>query len=228
MMYSEDDQKEFVVLFRELTRYLLSLQTFVEFKFDRSNLDMTDQEYQDYKSKYLLLYRKNQTGKEVVSVLDDVDFCIELMESDRINVAYIMNLIRNINFSTKQTRERDIEHIKDELNRSDNLHLHKKIDILRAFLDEAVSGFDGSEDIDAEYNDFENKLKAEEIEAFAAEADVDADMLKEEIAEYEFTGVLNQGEIRDRISKPMPLLKKRSLVNRIVDFIRSHVDKYSN
>ena len=95
-------------------------------------------------------------------------------------------------------------------------------------MDEAVSGFDGSEDIDAEYNDFENKLKAEEIEAFAAEADVDADMLKEEIAEYEFTGVLNQGEIRDRISKPMPLLKKRSLVNRIVDFIRSHVDKYSN
>ena len=228
MMQSEDDQKEFVVLFRELTRYLLSLQTFVEFKFDRSNLDMTDQEYQDYKSKYLLLYRKNQSDKEVVSVLDDVDFCIELMESDRINVAYIMNLIRNINFASKQTKERDIKHIKEELERSDNLHLHKKIDILRAFLDEAVTGFNGSEDIDVEYNDFENKLKAEEIEAFAAQEDVDADMLKEEIAEYEFTGVLNQGDIRDRISKPMPLLKKRSLVNRIVDFIKTHVDKYSN
>ena len=228
MMYSEDEQKEFVVLFRELTRYLLSLQTFVEFRFDRNNLDMSDQEYQDYKSKYLLLYRKNQTDKEVVSVLDDVDFCIELMESDRINVAYIMNLIRNINFASKQTKERDIEHIKDELERSDNLHLHKKIDILRAFLDEAVTGFNGTEDIDAEYNDFENKRKAEEIEAFAAEEDVDAEMLKEEIAEYEFTGVLNQGEIRDRISKPMSLLKKRSLVSRIVDFIRTHVDKYSN
>ena len=228
MMYSEDDQKEFVILFRELTRYLLSLQTFVEFKFDRSNLDMTDQEYQDYKSKYLLLYRKNQTGKEVVSVLDDVDFCIELMESDRINVAYIMNLIRNINFTSKQTKERDINHIKEELERSDNLHLHKKIDILRAFLDEVVSGFDGSEDIDVEYNDFENKRKDEEIEAFAAAEDVDPTMLKEEIAEYEFTGVLNQGEIRDRISKPMPLLKKRSLVSRIVDFIRAHVERYSN
>ena len=43
MLYSEDDQKEFVLLFRELTRYLLSLQTFVEFRFDRSNLDLTDQ-----------------------------------------------------------------------------------------------------------------------------------------------------------------------------------------
>lgn len=228
MLYSEDDQKEFVILFRELTRYLLSLQTFVEFSFDRSNLDMSDQEYQDYKSKYLMLYRKHKTGKEVVSVLDDVDFCIELMESNRINVAYIMNLIRNINFASKQTRERDIEHIKTELDRSDNMRLVKKIDILRAFLDQVVSGFDGTEDIDAAYNDFENKQKSEEIEAFAEKEGVDAAMLKGEIAEFEFTGVLNPGEIRDNITEPMPLLKKRSLVNRIVDFIHAHVDKYSS
>ncbi len=31
---------------------------------------------------------------------------------------------------------------------------------------------------------------------------------------------------RDRIEKPMPLLKKRSLVNRIVDFIRQHTEKF--
>ena len=150
------------------------------------------------------------------------------MESDRINVAYIMNLIRNINFTSKETRERDIEHIKDELNRSDNMHLHKKIDILRAFLDNVVSGFVGDEDIDAAYNDFENKQKAEEIEAFAIVEGIDPAILKEHIAEYEFTGVLNPGDIRDRITQPMPLLKKRTLVGRIVDFIYTHVDKFSN
>lgn len=228
MLYSEDDQKEFVVLFRELTRYLLSLQTFVEFKFDRSNLDMTDQEYQDYKSKYLLLYRRHKDEKEVVSVLDDVDFCIELMESDRINVAYIMNLIRNIHFESKAQRDKDIEHIKDELNRSDNMRLHKKIDILRAFLDEVVSGLEGSEDIDAEYNDFENKKKFAEIQEFAKKENIDPQILQSEIAEYEFTGIINSGNIRDRITTPMPLLKKKSLVSRIVDFIKAHVEKFSN
>ncbi len=228
MLFSEDDQKQFVVLFRELTRYLLSLQTFVEFRFERSSLNMSDQEYQDYKSKYLLLYRNHTNGREVVSVLNDVDFCIEIMESDRINVAYIMNLIHNINFKSKEFINRDIEHILNELNRSDNMHLHKKIDILRAFLEEAVSGFDGSEDIDAEYNEFENKCKFAEIEEFASSEDIDPEILKEEIAEFEFTGVLNPGEIRDRISTPMSLLKKKALVNRITDFIRSHVDKYSN
>ncbi len=228
MLYSEDDQKEFVVLFRELTRYLLSLQTFVEFKFDRSNLDMTDQEYQDYKSKYLLLYRRHKDEKEVVSVLDDVDFCIELMESDRINVAYIMNLIRNIHFESKAQRDKDIEHIKDELNRSDNMRLHKKIDILRAFLDEVVCGLDGSEDIDAEYNDFENKKKFAEIQEFAEQENIDPQILQSEIAEYEFTGIINSGSIRDKITTPMPLLKKRALVSRIIEFIKAHVEKFSN
>lgn len=228
MLYSEDAQKEFVVLFRELTRYLLSLQTFIEFSFDRSNLDMTDQEYQDYKSKYLLLYRRHKDEKEVVSVLDDVDFCIELMESDRINVAYIMNLIRNIHFESKAQRDKDIEHIKDELNRSDNMRLHKKIDILRAFLDEVVCGLDGSEDIDAEYNDFEDKKKFAEIQAFAEQEHIDPQILQSEIAEYEFTGIINSGNIRDRIETPMPLLKKKSLVKRIADFIKEHVEKFSN
>ena len=227
LLQSEDDQKAFVILFRELSRYMLTLKTFVEFNIDHSGLDMTDQEFQDYKSKYLMLYRKVNGDKEVVSVLNDVDFCIEIIESDKINVAYIMNLIRNIDFGSKKSRDKDIEHIKDELDRSDNLRLHKKIDILKAFLDEVVSGFNGSEDIDSEYNDFENRKQQEEIEVFANKENIDKTILSEYIAEYAFSGVINQGEIRDSIQTPMSLLKKKSLVNRIVDFIRSLVDKYS-
>lgn len=227
LLRSEDDQKAFVILFRELSRYMLTLKTFVEFNIDHSGLDMTDQEFQDYKSKYLMLYRKVNGDKEVASVLNDVDFCIEIIESDKINVAYIMNLIRNIDFGSKKSRDRDIEHIKDELDRSDNLRLHKKIDILKAFLDEVVSGFNGSEDIDSEYNDFENRKQQEEIEVFANKENIDKTILSEYIAEYAFSGVINQGEIRDSIQTPMSLLKKKSLVNRIVDFIRSLVDKYS-
>ncbi len=53
---NEDDQKLFVETFRELTKYLQSLQTFIEFSFDHDSLIMSEQEYQDYKSKYLMLY----------------------------------------------------------------------------------------------------------------------------------------------------------------------------
>ena len=102
---NEDDQKLFVETFRELTKYLQSLQTFIEFSFDHDSLIMSEQEYQDYKSKYLMLYAKQKKDREVVSVLNDVDFCIELMESDRINVAYIMNLIRNIHFDDAKQKD---------------------------------------------------------------------------------------------------------------------------
>lgn len=227
MLMSEDDQKEFVVNFRELSKLWLSLQTFIEFKTERELINLSDQEFMDYKSKYIMLYRKTKIDREVVSVLDDVDFCIELIETNRINVAYIMNLIRNIRFDNTATKNKDINHIKKELDRSDNMQLHKKIDILKAFLDEVVMGFNGSEDIDAEYNEFENKMKQEDIESFAQKEDIDVGMLNDFISEYSFSGVLNQGQIRDHIDKPMPLLKKKALVTRIVDFIRNHVSKYS-
>lgn len=225
-MQSEDDQKKFVVIFRELTKYLQSLQTFIEFSFDQDALIMSEQEYQDYKSKYLMLYAKQKTDKEVVSVLNDVDFCIELMESDRINVAYIMNLIRNIHFEDEKKKDFDIKHIKEELGRTDNPQLLRKVEILQSFLDTVVVGLNSADEIDAAYNDFENAEKQKEITAFAEAEDIDSNMLTEIISEYEFSGTMDAGNIRDRIDKPLPLLKKRSLVNRIVDFIRKHTEKY--
>ena len=225
-MQSEDDQKLFVVTFRELTKYLQSLHTFIEFSFDQDALTRSEQEYQDYKSKYLMLYSKQKTDREVVSVLNDVDFCIELMESDRINVAYIMNLIRNIHFDDAKQKDYDIKHIKDELGRTDNPQLLKKVEILQSFLDTVVAGLNSADEIDAAYNDFENAEKQKEIEAFAHQEDIDSKVLTDFISEYEFSGTMDAGNIRDRLTKPMPLLKKRSLVNRIVDFIRKHAEKY--
>lgn len=88
--------------------------------------------------------------------MNDVDFCIELMESDRINVAYIMNLIRNIHFEDEKQKDYDIKHIKDELGRTDNPQLLKKVEMLQTFLDKVVAGLTSADEIDAAYNDFEN------------------------------------------------------------------------
>ena len=225
-MQDENEQKKFVIAFRELTKYLQSLQTFIEFSFDKDALIMSEQEYQDYKSKYLMLYARQKNDRQVISVLNDVDFCIELMESDRINVAYIMNLIRNIRFDDPKQKDFDIKNIEAELKRTDNPQLLRKVDILQAFLEQVVSGLNNADEIDAAYNDFENEEKRKEIEDFAETEDIDPKMLGEFISEYEFSGTMEAGNIRDRIDKPMPLLKKKNLVNRIVDFILSHVEKY--
>lgn len=85
------------------------------------------------------------------------------MESDRINVAYIMNLIRNIHFDDPKQKDYDIKHIKDELGRTDNPQLLRKVEILQAFLDRVVVGLESADEIDAAYNDFEMKQSAKRL-----------------------------------------------------------------
>lgn len=225
MMQSEEKQKEFVEIFKSLAKILTSLQTFVEFPYERDKLDLTEQEYEDYKSKYYLLYHRIVNQRDKVSVLDDVDFCIELIESDRINVAYIMNLIRSIDVKDINKRKKQIDFIREEIKRSNNNDLYKKIDLIQAFLDLLENGLTG-EDIDEMYDVFEAQAREKDISDFVEETGVDRDMLTGYISEYEFSYIIDEGDIRDSITEPMGLLKKKSLVRKIVDFIKSFAEKY--
>ena len=64
---------------------------------------MSEQSYQDFRSKYLLIYDSVKKGNDdKTSILADIDFGIELMHTDKINVGYIMNLIRDIDLSDKE------------------------------------------------------------------------------------------------------------------------------
>ena len=154
-----------------------------------------------------------------------MDFCIELIESDHINVAYIMNLIRSIDLDDAKKRQKDIDNIRSLINRSSNSELYKKIDLLQAFLDILEQGL-VKNSIDEAYEDFEAKERQKDIDQFLSENDVEREVLTRHIAEYEFSEIIDEGEIRDSITKPMGLLKKRSLVKRIVDFIKKFVEKY--
>lgn len=225
-MQDEGDQKRFIETFKALAKILTSLQTFVEYAYDKEQLDLTEQEYEDYKSKYYMLYRRFVDQKEKVSILNDVDFCIELIESDHINVAYIMNLIRNIDVNNLNKRNRQIQFIREQLDRSNNPELYKKIDLIRAFLDLLENGMTPT-DMDLAYEEFEAGERQKDLDRFLEEnQDVEREQLTEYISEYEFSYIIDEGRIRDNISAPMGLLKKKSLVRKIVDFIRSFVEKY--
>ena len=224
-MADELEQKKFVEIFKNLAKILTSLKTFVEYSFDRDKLDLSEQEYEDYKSKYYMLYHRNQNEKEKVSVLDDVDFCIELIESDRINVSYIMNLIRSLDVNDINKRKKQIDYIREQINRSSNQELYKKIDLLQAFLDLLENGLTPG-DIDAAYEEFESKERQKDVDDFIAANDVDREMLTNLLSEYEFSGIIDEGEIRDSIKVPMGLLKKKALVRKIVEFIKFFTEKY--
>ncbi len=66
---TEEDELKFIKSFRELLRVKNVLTTFADFSFGA--LAMTEQDFEDYKSKYLDLYDKVKSGtaKEKVSIL---------------------------------------------------------------------------------------------------------------------------------------------------------------
>ena len=49
------------------------------------------------------------------------------MHTDKINVGYIMNLIRDIDLSDKEKQARDIKNVITELDRADNEDLRLKV-----------------------------------------------------------------------------------------------------
>ena len=64
---------------------------------------MQEQQFEDYKSKYLDLYDKVKSDhqKEKVSILEDVDFELELIHRDEINVYYIIQLLIKLKSKTQ-------------------------------------------------------------------------------------------------------------------------------
>ncbi|MFZ7120300.1 MAG: type I restriction endonuclease subunit R [Eubacteriaceae bacterium] len=224
-LQSEEEKKGFIIAFRELTKILQKLQTFTEFEFTEDKLGISQQKYQDFKSKYFLLYDELKgTDYEKVSVLADIDFAIELMHTDKINVSYIMNLIRDIDLSNKEKREKDVKHIMKELDRADNEELRLKVDLLKSFLEKVVPNLSPEDSIDDAYTQYENAQRKEEIQQFAYEIGIEEDMVKEYVSEYEYSRLVNHKEISDAITAPF--LEKKKIVNKIKDFIYEHVTKY--
>lgn len=229
-LQSEDDKKQFILIFRELSKVLVKLQTFIDFEFNEEQLGISEQNYQDFKSKYFTIYEmvKKEQG-EKVSVLADIDFGIELMHNDKINVGYIMNLIREIDLSNEQQRDNSIKNIMTELDRADNMDLRLKVDLLKEFLQRVVPTLDENSNIDEEYSKFEAHRRIKEVNYFANEIGLSPEFISDSISEYEYCGIINREEISNEIKvklKPK-FLERKKKVETVKNFVYDHVAKYN-
>lgn len=229
-LQSEEDKKKFILAFRDLTKVLTKLNTFTEFKFEEEKLGINEQSYQDYKSKYFTIYESVKRQEEQkTSILADIDFGIELMSSDKINVSYIMNLIREIDLSDQEKKVRDIKNVITELDRADNEDLRLKVDLLKEFLNQVVPELGTGADIDSAYEEFEEIKREEEVDNFANEIGLNRYKIKDYISEYEYSGIINRQEISDEIKtelKPKFTLR-RKMIDQVKNFIYDHVRKFA-
>lgn len=229
LLEGETAQKEFVEAFRDVANLMQKMRTFDEFEFDSVKLGISEQTFEDYKGKYFAIYedvKKDREQKEKVSILDDIDFEIDLLRNDIINVDYILNLLKSLNLEDKKEKEEGIKQIHRLLDTADNEQLRLKADLIRTFMDRVLPSLKDGDNIDDAYYNFEEKEKEKEIEAFSNDLSYPSQQLNRLVHEYEFSGNINRNDIDTHIDGG--LLVKRNKTKRIESFIRETTKKYGN
>ncbi len=220
----EEDIKAFVVAFRTVAKLLVSLKTFNEFDLDNGDTELNAQMFEDYKSKYYELYRKLSNDKEKSSILNDITFSLELIQTDKINVSYILNLIRNIDLTNETQKLQDIENIERKLANSTDDDLRSKTDLIKSFLKSILPTLKEDDSIDEALDKHMNIEREKEIEKFSEDNNINLDNLKEIIDEYEYSGIFPDSLIGKSIDAPF--LKKISIIENIKVFISNLLKKY--
>ena len=221
---SEDDIKEFIIAFREVAKLLVSLRTFNQFDLDNPDSMINTQTFEDYKSKYYELYRKISNDKEKSSILNDVTFSLELIQTDKINVSYILNLIRNVDLTDEEQKKKDIEDIQSKLVNITDDELFLKADLIKSFLTSILPALKEDDSIDEALDNHMNHERQKEIKKFASENNINLETLETIINEYEYSGIFPDGLIGQSIEAPF--LKKITIIENIKGFVKNLLKKY--
>lgn len=222
----EDDQLDFVLAYRAVASLLQRLKTFDEFEFTSDLLGISQQTFEDYQGKYYAIYDKvkGQRQSEKTSVLDDIDFKIEILRNDMINVQYILDLLNNIDLTDKAQTERVRKQIKQLLSKADDNKLRLKAELIREFLDKVIPHLDKDTVIEDAYFNFEEEVKEQEIQEFANDKAYPIDLLKEVISEYEFSGQLDNNFVEQGITGG--LLVRTQKIENVKSFVQETAEKY--
>ncbi len=223
----EEDELAFAKAFRELMRTLNVLKTFTEFTFD--DISINEQTFEDYKTQYLDLRDKvkRENAKEKVSILNDIDFELELIHRDEINVTYILKLLANLKDSVSvEEKDKQLKNIMDIV--AGDTQLRSKRELIEKFINEHLPIIEDSEDIPDEFVQFMTTEKLEAIKSLSKEEGLDSEKLEKVIGDYMFTEKI---PLRDDIIGTMstrPSLKERKtkaerITNKILEFVETFI-----
>jgi len=225
---AEDDELEFIKAFRDLMRIKNILTAFSDFKW--ADLKMTEQQFEDFKSKYLDLYDKvkSEHQKEKVSILEDVDFELELIHRDEINVAYIIQLLIKLKAQTQKDTTKAEQEIFNLL--STETTLRSKRELIEKFIQENLPVIDDTENIQPEFDKYWNDEQQKAFSKLVTEENLSPIRTEKLIEDYLFA---ERQPLRDEVlelidgEKPSLLQRKKlgdRILKRIMDFVETFIN----
>lgn len=220
---SENEELAYVQAFRELMRLKNVLTSFADFSHD--DLELDTQGFEDYKSKYLDIHDKVKSNrqKEKVSILNDVNFELELIHRDEINVAYILQLLGQLQQTdNKADQERQRKTIIDLLNST--TQLRSKRELIEKFIDENLPKIKDADSVPEAFEVFMSQEQQAAFQRLCEQEQLNPQGLQKVIEEYLFTG---REPLRDAIVKSLtfqPKIRERKTTGerikaKIMDFV---------
>jgi len=249
LLQSENDKKNFVLAFRDIIRKHAEIQIYEDYNEDADDLGMTEQQFNDYKSKYLDItvgFIDPPVTPSVVAEdpvpygnsqgLEDIDFCLELLHSDIINVAYILELIAELDpYSDDYSAKR--QHILDTMIKDAGMRGKAKLidGFIRKNVDEDKENFmngrnkaDGTNELEERLNQYIVLERNKAVNNLADDEQISAEVLNLYIKEYDYLQK-EQPEIIQKAlkEKHLGLIKTRKALTRIIDRLRNIIRTFS-
>ena len=226
-LVTEEDELKFAKAFREIMRLKNILASFTNFTFDDTY--MKDQEFKDYSSKYLDLYDKIKTNqqKELVSVLDEIDFELELIHRDEINVTYILKLLAELKSASKQDKAKKQKEIIDLI--AGETELRSKRELIEKFILKNLPEISDDDNIEEVFHTYWQEETKIALEKLSKEETLNPDKVETIINDYLFTGrMATEDEVIDALKEQPSVLQRESISNRITDKILNFITTFIN
>ncbi|MBR0472303.1 MAG: type I restriction endonuclease subunit R [Methanosphaera sp.] len=210
---SETEIKEYVENFRELNRIKSKLDTFPEFTFD--DLEMDEQEYNDHKSVYLDIHDELKDDTYSESILQDIDFELELIRDDTINVDYILGLLKYLN-KDDANYEKDIERIKKLTKETEQLR--NKNSLIEKFIEKVLGVFDRTEmTVEEKFYEFMREERKKAFCDLIEKENLDETATRKLIDEYQFSGIMDTTLIENAFIEKPKFKERRVKRSRVKD-----------
>lgn len=246
-LQNEEDKRKFILAFRDIIRKHAEIQIYEDFNEEDPDFPMDEQLYMDFRSKYLDIHDTFMDSKTVKDstpaddagesepTLDDIDFCLELLHSDIINVAYILSLIADLDPNAEDYPEKRQE-ILDTMIK--DAELRSKTQLIDGFILQTVDndkdGFmrdkkaDGSIDLEERLNQYIRQEKGRAIERIAQEEEISVEVINRYMSEYDYVQKEQTEIIQEALKdKKLGLVARRRTIKRIVDRLRNIIRTFS-
>lgn len=224
-LLTEEDELAFIKAFRELMRLKNKLSYFSDFNFD--DLAIDEQTFEDYKSKYLDLYDKVRSNNEVekASILDDINFELELIHRDEINVAYILRLLSRMAEETPEQREKTRKAIDDLI--SGNMQLRSKKELIDKFINENLPHITDEDNVEDKFVAFWNKEQLAALTKLSEDEGMDFEKLQAIVNDILFTEKKPlRTDIMQALNSPPALKERTTLFERITKKITHYIETF--